>query len=176
MQIPESGPPGCSDDDVVGLIEEMLQEEAQVGALLFGGESFGYSRLLLALDPMVAVKMDMGDFGEAFAMLESAVNTLPETSGEEGFLSPKFLKKAVSTAKQSQFEISALSTMRRTEYRSYCSFSVTMNYGWHLEDMGLSDDQKARLVSLAGALRLDRKFETYYSDDGDVYVELERPE
>jgi hypothetical protein len=172
-----SGPPKCSDPDVVGVLEEFLQEDTPLLAIALTSSSRLYTDVLFASAPGALVHMNNSEFGEAFKALEAGAAALPATG--VGTLA----KDALVAAKTSTFAISGVTTIDATDRRSSCKFHVDYVLGLPSEAQILAVLKDAghtqRYVSMFDLVRnwkQDRTFEAYYADDGELFVELANPE
>ncbi len=172
-----SGPPDCSDPEVVGVLEEFLQEDTPLLAIALTASSRLYTDVLFASAPGALVHMNNSEFGEAFKALEAGAAALPSTG--VGTLA----KDALVAAKTSTYVISGVTTIDATDRRSNCSFHVEYALGLpsaeQIQAVLKDAAQAQRYVAMFDLVRTwkqDRSFEAYYSDDGELFVELADPE
>lgn len=139
-----------------------------MGAILVPGQALGYAAGLLALAPGSLIQIQQRELGEAFQLIEAAVNKQDDSDYV------RKLKKVVAQAKTSTYSLDGITTLSETERRSECSVQVKFKFGLpSAEDLGLSRYQTA--FDLTRILQDERTYRTYYSDDGTQYVEVDPP-
>jgi len=137
-------------------------------AIAVPGQGLGYAPGLLMLAPGALIKIQQRELGEAFQLIEAAV----EKQNDSDHM--RLLKKVVSQAKTSTYSLDGITTLSGTERRSECSVQVKFKFGLpSAEDLGDSRYQTA--LDLARVLQDERTYRTYYSDDGTQYVEVDPP-
>lgn len=159
--------PGCSDSDTQEILAELLQEEAQMLAIMVPGR-LGYAESLVMLAPMSLAKIQQRELGEAFQLIEDAVQSQPDSDHV------KLLRTVLAQAKKSTFSLDGITTLRESERRSDCKVQVKFTFGLPTaQDLGDSRLQSA--LDAARVLQDERTYQTYYSDDGTHYVEVDPP-
>lgn len=159
------GQPTCSDKDVVEILDGLLSDQAKFLAL--SGPALGnvgYSQDLLKINPKANKAAKEGNAGEAFDLIEATVNATLD-------MAPIY-KLAVNKAKESTFALSGIKTEKETEHRTSCSASVQYTLGFpSAEFVG---EPTYRTLSLISSFKMDITYDAYFSDDGTLYVELDR--
>ncbi len=159
-----SSPPECGDSDVQEVLSELLYEQGLIIPL-----SMPYAKYLLTRSPEALSQLTQGNSKEAFDIIDKLVSDSPESKYK------KFDSSIISAAKTTSFTISGMTTTSKTEQRTSCEFTVKFKPGLP-SAKELGDDKYIPFLNSMKTLSQDRKFETYYSDDGELYVSLEDPD
>lgn len=172
-----SGPPECSGPEAQAVLKQLLNSEARVLAILVTAPTRLYHEELFEAAPTAISFVQQRKFDEAFAAIEKEAANFPNT----GFAT--LAKQAVAAAKTSTVSTSAIVTTAETERKASCS--VTVNFALGLPSTaevlvavlptGKSDGY-LKMFDAARELQQQRKYDVYYTDAGEVVVELFAPE
>lgn len=154
-----SSPPKCSDSAVNEVLSELLREQANIMPILFHplGKNF------LVSSPQALMELQQDNLAGAFEELEQAVS---EIRGKN----KTYYSSLLESAKRSDFEISGMTTLDKSNNRSRCEFTVTFHLEFPAGDELL--EEKPDALDALKTITQRRTFDTYLSDEGDLFVDL----
>lgn len=172
-----SGPPACSGPEAKSILKRLLESEARILAILVTSPTRLYHEEMFAAAPAAIGFVQQRKFDEAFSAIEAQAVNFPDTG--LGTLA----KQAIAAAKRSSVQTTAIATTSEGERRASCS--VTVNFSLGLPSTVELMPPLIKTGKLEGYLKIfdaareleqQRKYDVYYTDAGEVVVELFAPE